>query len=77
VLLVVARRRGDVDELRDALLELVEAERSVVECGGKAEAVLDERDLARAVALVHAADLRHRDVGLVDDAEHVAPGSSR
>ena len=33
--------------------------------------MLDQGDLARAVALVHAADLRHGDVRLVDDAEHV------
>ena len=33
--------------------------------------MLHERHLTRAVALVHAADLRHRHVGLVDDAEHV------
>ena len=33
--------------------------------------MLGERDLARAVAFVHAADLRHGDVALVDDAEEV------
>ena len=70
-LLVVARRGRHVDELRDALLELVEAQGAVVQTAGQAEAVLGERDLAGAVALVHAADLRHRDVGLVDDAEEV------
>ena len=36
------------------------------------EAVRDERLLARAVALVHAADLRHRLVRLVDHHEEVA-----
>ena len=70
-LLVVAGRGAHVDELRHALLELVEAQRAVVEGRWQAEAVVDEGDLARAVALVHAADLRHRDVALVDDAEHV------
>ena len=72
VLLVVAGGRGHIDELGDALLELVEAQRPVVERGRKAEAVVHERDLARAVALVHAPDLRYRHVRLVDDAEHVA-----
>ena len=69
--LVVARRGRDVDELRDARLELVEAKRAVVQGGRQAETVLDQRDLARAVALVHAADLRHGDVALIDDANHV------
>ena len=68
---VVAWRGRHVDELRDALLELVEAQGAVVQAAGQAKAVLGEGDLAGAVALVHAADLRHRDVGLVDDAEEV------
>ena len=45
--------------------------RAVVERAGQAEAVVDERLLARAVALVHAADLRHGLVGLVDEADEV------
>ena len=72
VLLVVAGGGGHVDELGDALLELVEAQRPVVERGRKSEAMVHERDLAGAVALVHAPNLRHRHVRLVDDAEHVA-----
>ena len=35
------------------------------------EAVLDQRELARAVAVEHAADLRQRDVRLVDHDEEV------
>ena len=70
-LLVVSRRCGDVDELGDARLKLVKAQRPVVERRGQAEAMLDERDLTRAVSLVHATNLRHRNVTLVDDAEHV------
>ena len=70
-LLVVARRGRYVDELRNALLELVEAQGAVVQAAGQTEAVFGQGDLAGAVALVHAADLRHRDVGLVDDAEEV------
>ena len=62
-----ARRRRDEDELVDLVEELVEAQRPVVERGRKPEAVVDERLLPRAVALVHAADLRDRLVRLVDE----------
>ena len=51
--------------------ELLEGLRAVVERARQAEAVFDERLLARAVALVHAADLRDRLVGLVDEADEV------
>ena len=71
LLLVVARRGRHVHELRDAILELVEAQRTVVQAAGQTEAVLGQCDLARAIALVHAADLRNRHVALVDDAEEV------
>ena len=64
-------RRRDEQELRRALQELVEAQRPVVERRRQPEAVLDERLLARAVALVHAADLRHGLVRLVDEDEEV------
>ena len=53
------------------LEELVEAERPVVERRREPEAVLDQRLLARAVALVHAADLRHGLMRLVDEDEEV------
>ena len=66
-LLVVGGRRRDEDGLRQQSLEFVEAQRPVVQRRGQAEAVVDEIFLARAVALVHAADLRNRDVALVDD----------
>ena len=64
--LVRARRRRDEDHLVDLAEELVEAERAVVEGGREAEAVVDERLLARAVALVHPPELRHGLVRLVD-----------
>ena len=70
-LLEVAGRGAHEDELRDARLELVEAQGPVVQGARQAEPVLDERDLAGAVALVHAADLGQRHVRLVDDAQHV------
>ena len=53
------------------LLELLELERAVVERAGEAEAVLDQRLLAGAVAAVHRADLGDGLVGLVDDEEEV------
>jgi hypothetical protein len=61
------RRRRDEHELRHLAQELVEAERPVVERRREPEAEVDERLLARAVALVHAAELRHGLVGLVDE----------
>ena len=66
-----ARRRRDEHELRHLREELVEAERPVVERRREAEAEVDERLLARAVALVHAADLRHGLVRLVDEDDEV------
>src|SRR4051812_21434855 len=52
-------------------LELVEAQRPVVERRRKAKAVLDQVFLARAIALVHPAKLRDRDVALIDDHERI------
>ncbi len=66
------RRRGrDVDGARLATLELVELERPVVERRRQAEPILDQGLLARPVALVHAAELRERDVGFVDHQQRV------
>ena len=53
-------------------LELLELERAVVHRGRKAEAVVDEVLLARAVAVPHAVELRDGDVRLVDEEEVVA-----
>ena len=57
--------------LADPGLELLEAQRPVVQGRGQAEAVLHQGLLAGAVAPVHAADLGHGDVGLVDDQQEV------
>ena len=70
--LVGCGRRRDEDAAAHLALELVEAERAVVERGRKTEAVVDERLLARAVAAVHAAELSHHHVALVE--EHDAVG---
>ena len=56
---------------RDALLPLLEVQRPVVERRRQPEAVRDQHFLARPVAVVHAADLRHGLVALVDDDQRV------
>ncbi len=60
------RRRRNVNRLIDQLRELVEIERPVVQRGRQAEAVFDQGFLARTVAAVHAADLRHGHMALID-----------
>ena len=65
---------GVADRHRHVLhppLELVELQRAVVERAGQAEAVLDQRLLAAAVAGEHAANLRQGDVRFVDDQEEI------
>ena len=47
------------------LLELVEAQRTVVEGGGQAEAILHEVGLAGTIAAIHRVDLRHTHMTLV------------
>ncbi len=69
--LVRAGRRRDEHRLPDLCEELVEAQRPVVERRRQPEAEVDERLLARAVALVHATDLGHGLVRLVDEADEV------
>ena len=57
--------------MADALQEFVPRQRPVVQGGGQAEPVFDERALAGGVALEHGPDLGDRHVGLVDDQEEV------
>ena len=64
--LVRARRRRDVDHLVDAMLELLERQRTVVERAGQAESVRHQHLLARAVAVIHAVKLRDGLVALVE-----------
>ncbi len=72
MLALVGTGRGrDVDRLGRERLELVEAERPVVEGRWQAEAVLDEGLLAGPVAAVHAPELGDRHVALVDDQQCV------
>ena len=55
----------------DALLKFVEFERTVVERAGQAEAVFDEALFSGAVAVVHRAHLRERDVGFIHKEEEI------
>ena len=64
-------RRRHVDDLLNVRIELVEGQRPIVECRRKPEAVLDQRQLARAVAAVHPVHLRQRHVRLVDHEQPV------
>ena len=64
-------RRGQVNGLPDAFEELLPSQRTVVDGTRQPEAMLDESSLARHVAFVHSADLRHRHVRLVDDEHEV------
>ena len=65
--LIVGRGGRHVDDLMDKAVELLEAQRPVVEGGRKPEAVLHEVGLAGTVAAVHGGNLRYAHVALVDD----------
>ena len=68
MLQLVGRGRGaDADELADALLEFLKAQGAVVKRAGQAEAVGDQRLLARAVAVIHRANLRQGDMAFIDE----------
>ena len=69
--LVIAGRCRHVDELRHALLELIEAQRTIIQTAGQPEPMLGQGDLAAAIAFVHTPDLRHRHMALVDDAQEI------
>src|SRR5262249_467851 len=71
VQLILRGGRRDEDRLRNHFLELAKLQRSVVQRGGKAKTVLDQRLLARSVAAVHRADLRNRLVALGDEDEEI------
>ena len=55
----------------DFLFKLVEFERAVIIRRRQAEAVVDERLLARMVAVVHRAHLRQRHVAFVDKQQKI------
>ena len=70
-LLIGARRGGHEHHLRGQPLPFIELQRPVVHRRGQPEAELHQGFLARAVALVHAAQLRNGHVGLVHDQQGV------
>ena len=67
----VGRRRTDIDNLMNELVELFEAQRSVVECCRQTEAVFYEVLLPCPVAAVHGTNLWHAHMAFVDDGEKV------
>ncbi len=71
-LLVFRGRRGDEHRLRQELLELIEAQRAVIERRRQSETVVDEVFLARTIAAEHPSDLRNRDVRFVDERQRVS-----
>src|SRR5258706_15165723 len=72
MLAFVFRRRGGYENrLRRDFLELVEAQRPVVERARQAKTVVDQVFLPGAIAFIHAAYLRNGDVALVDDHQRI------
>jgi hypothetical protein len=69
--LVIGGRGADKNDLIDQFFKLREIERSVVHSAGQPEAEIDQIELARAVAAVHAAHLREGGVALVNEHEVV------
>ena len=69
--LPAARRRRDAHGLRPHQIPFLEAERPVVHAGRQAETIFGKRGLAAKIAAIHAADLRDRDVALVDEDQRV------
>ena len=64
-----AGRCGNKNRLPDALLKFLEQQRTIVKRRRQPETIFDKLLLARAVAVVHGANLRHGDVALVDEAQ--------
>ena len=69
--LEVGRRGRDVEIALRVAHEFAEAQRAVVHRARQAEPVVHQCLLARAVALIHAADLRHRGVRLVHHEQEI------
>ena len=70
-LLPCRRRRRDEHRLPHLAFEFLELERPVVQRAGQPEAVLHQRRLACAVAVVHAAELADQDMALVQEHQRV------
>ena len=59
---VIARRRGQIYGLADALQKFRPFERTIVHCGGQTEAVLHQGTFSAGIPLIHGTDLRHGDM---------------
>ena len=70
--LIVRRRRRNIDGLIQHRFELGEIQRPVVERRRQTKAIFDQSFLARTVAAIHAADLRHGDVAFIDEEQKIA-----
>src|SRR5690606_8305577 len=64
-------RRRDENALPHALLELVEAQRAVIESGWQPKPVLHQIGLARKIAPVHASELSDGDMTFVNEHERI------
>ena len=64
---IITRGRRTVDDLVDHAFKFVKAHGPVIQGAGQPEAVLDQHFLALPVTVVHAADLRQGDMGLIHD----------
>ena len=61
------RRCGDKQHLVDLAFKLLKVERTVIQCRWQPESVIHQSHFSGAVARIHSAHLRHRDMGLVND----------
>ena len=68
---VIGRSGTHIDDLGHHLAELVKAQRAVVFGCRQTETILHQGFFARAVAAIHATDLRHADVAFVDNHQEV------
>ena len=65
------RKMFPVANTPQALLELGESERPVIQCRRETEAIVNQHFFAGSIPKVHSLDLRNGDVGLVDDEQKV------
>ena len=69
--LILGRCCGNIHNLVQTVVELIKIERAVVIRARQAKAVFDQTFLAGAVAVIHSAHLRERDVALVHDEQEI------
>ena len=64
-------RGGDIEHLVHAILELFKSERTIVHRAGQAEAIIHQHLFARAVAMIHALQLRDGLVAFVQEQQMI------